>query len=457
MVPIKGERGETVPHAEPANDVSLDDICKVIDMVAVPTLVFDGSEIIALNVQCQRLLGLGGVLPSDTLPLHGLWVQAGETGEASGEGQLVRDGAKDTYLECWCRSITVEDKRVALIHLLDVTAQRNTERQLRRLSRLRELMLEVTQAVLGVEDFKYVCQLILQKALQAIEKASIGSVLLLEGDYFVFGAGAGYKDDLANFKVPVKESFLYRATDGKMDRVVNVPDLSVIDALYFVETLNQGSKYICSTIIAPIYVKGELIGCASVDSVELAAFDHEDMQSMIFVRENIEIAVANRFLYQEKTYLAKHDQLTGLNNRWCFEEQCAAVLERARRYKEGFNLVLFDVDGLKQINDTHGHLVGDAVLKRIAATLRAHMRKSDLCARYGGDEFIGLFFHTTAEALQEKFLQHLASSTTPLQLDSGAAVPCSYSFGIATFPDDGDCIEELIRVADSRMYVAKGL
>ena len=444
-------------YVKTANEVSLDDIHRAIGMVAVPTLVFDGSDIIALNLQCQQFLGLGGVLASDTLPLHQLWLQAGQDGEAYGEGQLVRDGAIDTHLACWCRSITVEDKRVAMVHLLDVTAQRTTERELRRLSRLRELMLEVTQAVLDVDDFKYVCQLILQKALQAIEKASIGSVLLLDGDYFVFGAGAGFKGDLTNFKVPLKESFLYLATDGKMDRVVNVPDLRVIDTFYFVETLNQGDKYICSTIIAPIYVKGELIGCASVDSVELAAFDHEDLQSMIFIRENIEIAVANHFLYQEKANLAKHDQLTGLSTRWCFEEHCAAVLERARRYNEGFNLVLFDVDELKQANDTHGHLVGDEVLRHIAATLRTHMRKSDICARYGGDEFIGLFFHTTAEALKEKFLQQLISFTTSPLLAGGIAVPCSYSFGIATFPDDGDCIEELIRVADSRMYAAKGL
>lgn len=451
-----------------AEEVSLSDILKAVSLSAVPTLVFDSRAVIALNAQCRRLLCLPAESPAAvqaalidpvalcSLPLQELWDSASQTREAYAEAHFVHNSAKDMYLECWCRSIVAENKRVALIQLLDVTKRHENERKLRRLSRLRELMLEVTQAVLDVDDFKYLCRFILGKALQAIEKASIGSVLLREGDYFVFGAGVGFKDALTNFKVPVTESFLYRATDGKMDRVVNVPDLRVIDSFVFVETLEQGGKYLCSTVIAPIYVRGELIGCASVDSVELAAFDDEDVQSMTYIRENIEIAVANHFLYQEKAYLAKHDQLTGLNNRWCFDEQCVAVIERARRYDETFHLVVLDVDNLKQVNDTYGHLAGDEVLKKIAATLRTQMRKSDICARFGGDEFVGIFFNTTTAALQDKFSQHQAAlSAAPLHI-RGREVPCSYSVGIASFPRDGDSMAELIRAADSRMFAAKG-
>lgn len=451
-----------------AAPVNRSDLCWAIGLLPVATLLFDGSKVVALNEKCRQLLSMDKTIADCAenaaeandalreLPLDVLWSGALEEGESFAEGRLWRDGTQELWLECRCRSVSSEGITLALIHLFDVTAKKSTERKLRRFSRLRELMLEVTQTVLEVEDFKKLCQVILTKALQAIPRAAIGSVLLKEGEYFVFGAGAGFTDDLRSFKVPIKESFLYRATRGKMDRVVNVPDLRLIDTFYFVNTEDKGGRCICSTVIAPIYVQGELIGCVSVDSVELAAFDDDDLQSMIFIRDNIEIAVTNHFLYQEKAYLARHDQLTGLNNRWYFDGQAVALLERARRYKESFHIVLFDVDRLKYVNDAYGHLVGDQVLRKIAAALFAETRKSDVLARLGGDEFIGIFFNASAEALCEKFRQSLVALLTDPLLEGGSVVPCTYSYGVASFPDDGETIETLIAVADSRMFSDKG-
>ena len=446
------------------DEVNKGALCWAIGLLPVATLLFDSNKVVALNEKCRQLLGMDKAIADREanaeeakaalreLPLDVLWSGALGEGESFAEGRLWRHGTQELWLECWCRRIAAEGSTFALIHLLDVTAKKATERKLMRLSRLRELMLEVTQTVLEVEDFKKLCQVILTKALQAIPKATIGSVLLKEGEYFVFGAGAGFTDDLRSFKVPIKESFLYRATRGKMDRVVNVPDLRLIDTFYFVNTEDKGGRYICSTVIAPIYVQGELIGCVSVDSVELAAFDDDDLQSMVFIRDNIEIAVTNHFLYQEKAYLARHDQLTGLNNRWYFDGQAASLLERARRYKENFHIVLFDVDRLKYINDVYGHLVGDQVLRKIAAALFAETRKSDVLARFGGDEFIGIFFNSSAQALYAKFKQSLDALLADPLVEAGSVVPCTYSFGVASFPDDGETIETLTAVADSRMY-----
>jgi len=441
-----------------AEEVKESDLYWGIGLLPVATLLYDGKDILAMNVRCQELLGMGSAaadLVLRELPLEDLWAKAVSKGESFAEGRIFQETAHELWLECWCRGVLADGRIVAIIHLLDITAKKAAERKMIRLSRLRELMLEVTQTVLEVEDFKKLCQVILTKALMAIEKASIGSVLLIEGDYFVFGAGAGFADDLRSFKVPINESFLYRATGGKMDKVVIVPDLRTIDTFYFVHTADKGGRYICSTLIAPIHVQGELIGCVGVDSVELAAFDEDDLQSMIFIRHSIEIAITNHFLYQEKAYLARHDQLTELDNRWSFDGQFAVLLERARRYEESFHVVIFDVDRLKYVNDTYGHLVGDKVLKKIAGALKTETRKSDVLARYGGDEFIGIFFNTTTEALCHKFnQQRLALLDEPL-IEAGVVVPCTYSYGVANFPSDGDTLEGLIAVADNRMYIAK--
>jgi len=440
-----------------ADEVKESDLYWGIGLLPVATLLYDGHAVLAMNEKCQELLGWGAAAGSALreLPLEELWAGAVSNGESFVEGRIFQESPEELWLECRCRGVFAEGRVIALIHLLDITAKKAAERKLLRLSRLRELMLEVTQSVLEVEDFKKLCQVILTKALQAIEKASIGSVLLKEGDYFVFGAGAGFTDDLRSFKVPIKESFLYRATGGQMDRVVIVPDLRTIDTFYFVHTADKGGRYICSTLMAPIYVEGDLIGCVGVDSVELAAFDEDDLQSMIFIRHSIEIAITNHFLYQEKAYLAKYDQLTELENRWSFEGQFAVLLERAQRYSESFHVVIFDVDRLKYANDTYGHLVGDKVLKKIATALKVETRKSDILARYGGDEFIGVFFNTTEEALSKKFTQQLAALLDDPLIEAGAVVPCTYSYGVANFPDDADTLEALIAVADNRMYIAK--
>jgi diguanylate cyclase (GGDEF)-like protein/PAS domain S-box-containing protein len=158
---------------------------------------------------------------------------------------------------------------------------------------------------------------------------------------------------------------------------------------------------------------------------------------------------------QRVQYLATHDSLTGLANRPMFLEHLHSSLLIARRHKTRFAVLFLDLDRFKEVNDTLGHAVGDALLVETAQRLRRSLRASDLPARQGGDEFMVLLhdIKTKAEALgvADKIRQAIDRPFTVEGHECRVAV----SIGIALYPDDGGDAETLTRQADGAMYRAK--
>jgi diguanylate cyclase (GGDEF)-like protein len=148
------------------------------------------------------------------------------------------------------------------------------------------------------------------------------------------------------------------------------------------------------------------------------------------------------------------DPLTGLYNRRLFGEAFDKELNRARRYGLPLGLVILDLHRFKEVNDKHGHPRGDEVLRTAATTLKRALRTSDSAFRIGGDEFALLLPQTDAEqalALSRRVETVFAEMLRPLDLTVGV----SMDHGVATFPQDGEQAEQLIRVADERLYRLK--
>ncbi|WP_372866485.1 diguanylate cyclase domain-containing protein [Pseudomonas sp.] len=157
--------------------------------------------------------------------------------------------------------------------------------------------------------------------------------------------------------------------------------------------------------------------------------------------------------------IARHDPLTGLPNRLLLEEFLTHALVRARSNATRVALVFIDLNGFKQINDKHGHAVGDQLLVSTAQRLQQTLRESDMVARLGGDEFVVIIeglarsksLHQEAQIISEKILQQLSQ---PLSLGN-ASHQVGASLGIAMFPEHGSHIDSLIHIADQAMYAAK--
>jgi diguanylate cyclase (GGDEF)-like protein/PAS domain S-box-containing protein len=167
------------------------------------------------------------------------------------------------------------------------------------------------------------------------------------------------------------------------------------------------------------------------------------------------IAIEQRQLTSRLAHQAQHDALTGLPNRVLFEDRLQAALVHARRSNWHTAVLFVDLDRFKQINDTLGHPVGDALLQQVARRLEGCIRKTDTLARMGGDEFTVLLTELRDCQYSQKVAQKLLDSLgAPFHVD-GYELFVSASIGISTFPRDGSDAATLQRNADSAMYQAK--
>ncbi|HEY2940648.1 MAG TPA: GGDEF domain-containing protein [Gaiellaceae bacterium] len=158
----------------------------------------------------------------------------------------------------------------------------------------------------------------------------------------------------------------------------------------------------------------------------------------------------------ELAHEARHDQLTGLLHHHAFVRELELELERAARYGHGVTLVFLDLDRFKEINDTLGHPEGDRVLERVAVTLRESLRSSDLAGRMGGDEF-ALYLVEADEESGPRLLGRLQNRLDELIAAGHLSPACSFSAGLARFPDEASDVDGLFRLADRRLYEAKPL
>jgi len=150
-----------------------------------------------------------------------------------------------------------------------------------------------------------------------------------------------------------------------------------------------------------------------------------------------------------------HDSTTGLPNRDLFDDRLTHAIALAKRHTWVLAVMFLDLDRFKYINDTHGHAVGDAVLKEVAKRLLRHARDEDTVCRNGGDEFLYLLINPQGRESIERISDALLK-TIGLPIDVGDLQPViKASIGIAVYPENGITGEQLIRNADSAMYRAK--
>ena len=159
--------------------------------------------------------------------------------------------------------------------------------------------------------------------------------------------------------------------------------------------------------------------------------------------------------FRASHHIANHDAMTDLANRRFFMEQLDQLILRAERYDQRFAVYLIDLDGFKPINDMHGHMFGDKVLKVFGRSLLHSLRKSDLAARLGGDEFAAIQYpvgsSSEVPALSERLRRGLVDSVP----SGSSTVSIKHSMGVAIYPEDGRNAEQLLHAADMQMYAEK--
>lgn len=171
---------------------------------------------------------------------------------------------------------------------------------------------------------------------------------------------------------------------------------------------------------------------------------------------SILIVYAIRLYQQRLEQMATTDHLTGLSNRQVFDHSLKRAIEQSRRTKQSLCIIMLDVDHFKKINDQYGHLVGDETLKQVAVLLESQVRKADLLARWGGEEFI-LMMQNCEESIGIRKAQEIREKITSTQLlENYPDLLISASFGVAALQERDD-IDSLLNRADQALYQAKAL
>ena len=210
-------------------------------------------------------------------------------------------------------------------------------------------------------------------------------------------------------------------------------------------------------MLVPLINEARAIGVLAVSSDHPGAFTQRDLTLLQAVGAQIAAAIEVADLHERLKRAVNTDALTGLHNFRYFYDRLEEEIARAERRGTALAVAYFDIDGLKRVNDSHGHIAGDAVLRTLGSAIDSHVRTEDVPARYGGDEF-AIVMPETAREEAEKVVGRLRGVLDSSRIDLGdeRSIPMpARSWGVSSYPADGTTARELVENADTRAYARK--
>jgi two-component system cell cycle response regulator len=211
-----------------------------------------------------------------------------------------------------------------------------------------------------------------------------------------------------------------------------------------------------SILVLPMLVHDRPLGTLVLGSRKRHAFGDSVRSTLDVLSRHVAVSLSNARMVRRLEELATTDGLTGLYNKRALLELAEAKLRAARRFSRQLAVLVTDIDHFKKVNDTHGHDVGDVVIKGLGDVLRRAKRTIDAVARFGGEEFVVLCEETDsrgAHLLAERVREELGR--TVFRTPAGDEVRVTCSIGVATFPDSGETWAELFKAADEALYHSK--
>jgi len=240
------------------------------------------------------------------------------------------------------------------------------------------------------------------------------------------------------------------------DRLQAVADAAETQALERDDVVAQQTNGFCA-LASPLRRRGELpVGVMTV-AREGEPFSQAERDVFLYLVGQASASIENISLHELVSEQAVTDELTGLSNNRRFRELISKEAARAQRFGHELSLIILDIDDFKRVNDTHGHLQGDEVLRTIGTVLDSESRGVDEPARYGGEEFAVALPETGlsgALELAERIRQRIESQAIP-RIDRRGTVRVTASLGAASMPGSADSARALIAAADAALYEAK--
>lgn len=307
----------------------------------------------------------------------------------------------------------------------------------------------ISKLIVSSLDIATISQTVVQNLKEAFQYTHV-SIYVLKEDYLQLTAQVGYKEEMVLNKIHISQ--------GVAGKTVRTRTAQFIEDTSKDDIFLQADQHLKSEICIPLLKEDIVLGILNVESDKQNRLTRSDMSLLTTIAGPIALALDNARLHSELKQMATTDAVTGLSNRHVFEQALQAEFERAGRNSTPLSLIIFDIDYFKEYNDKWGHPAGDARLKAIADIIKRTLRKYDIAARYGGDEF-AIILSDCSPQNTLLFAQRLCEgaregAVEPIQ-DGVGLSGHTLSLGIATFPQDATLPSELLIAADHAAMRAK--
>lgn len=268
---------------------------------------------------------------------------------------------------------------------------------------------------------------------------------------YVAGAVGVYADKLRGHEALVGHGTIGQALATEQPTYSSVPGLEFVGLEPGVQSVFQ------SMTVHPLIKAERVIGAIMLLSTEPNSFTNEHQRVMAMVEPLAADALFNSMTYLRTEARALTDALTGLPNSRALVTYFEQESNRAERYATTLAMLMIDLDGFKQVNDTFGHQSGDTVLREVASCLKKELRAGDPLIRYAGDEFIVLLPYAEESSINDLIARIQKRLEAHIIHVNGVEVRVAASIGYAMYDRDGCTLDELMRVADVGMYHNKAM